>query len=132
MRILTAVVLSFILSTTVALDSGCSSGCDASCAGRRAEITAAGNIAVVEVCDSTGACTRQEFGPSAGNVLNHSFSMWLPDQGSTARVTLSGYGDDGSLLASGEVESAFGESDCGCRGPARFSLATGYVGAPGS
>lgn len=129
MRILLAVVPSLALSATVVLDSGCSSECLASCTGPLAEITASYGVSSVEVCDSVGACTRQEFGAPAVNVFNHSFTIRVPDTGSSTVLTLRGFGADGSELASGEAESSFGKSECGCRGPAHFLVSRGHVGS---
>jgi len=126
MRILVAVSLSLALSAIVILESGCSSGCAASCSGPLVEVTGAG-VAAVEVCDIEGACTRQEFGPPSKNVLNHSFTIHVPDTAESAVVTLRAFGWDGALVASGEAESSFGKSECGCRGPARFFVSPGHV-----
>ena len=129
MRILIAVALSLALSATVVLESGCRSECLASCTGPLAEVTASAGVSSVEVCDSAGACTRQEFGAPAVNVLDHSFTIRVPDTGSSAVVTLHGYGADGAVLVSGEAESSFGKSECGCRGPAHFLVNPGRVGS---
>ncbi len=128
MRILVAIALSMALSATVILESGCSSGCDASCSGPLVEVTGAG-VAAVEVCDSAGACTRQEFGPPSEKVLNHSFTIHVPDTAESAVVALRAFGWDGAQVASGEAESSFGKAECGCRGPARFLVSPGYVGS---
>lgn len=128
-----AVALVLVLSATVVFEAGCGSGCLGSCAGPWAEITSSAEIAVVEVCDRTGACTRQEFGPPSSNVIHRSFTVAISsDYGSTsstAVVTLRGWNADGELRAVGEAESKFGKSGCGCPGPARFVVQPNHVGA---
>jgi len=76
-----------------------------------AEITASHGVSSVEVCDSAGECTRQEFGAPAVNVLDYSFTIRVPDTGSSTVLTLRGFGANGSVLASGEAESSFGKSE---------------------
>ncbi|MEJ6738930.1 MAG: hypothetical protein QNL59_00160 [Actinomycetota bacterium] len=110
------------------VESGCSSGCYASCAGPVAEITAGSSIAAVKACDSANVCTRQEFGPRSELVESHSFSLQVPEGGSTTTLTLRGYGFDGAVIASGTVESSFGDSDC-CMGRARFTIYPNIVRA---
>ena len=117
------------LGSMVMVESGCASSCLASCSGPRAEIRIGESIAAVEACDSTGACTRQEFGPWSESVESRSFSLQVPDQGSTATLTLRGYGFDGVEVASGTVESQFGDSECGCKAPANFEIIPNVVRA---
>jgi len=117
------------LGTMVMIESGCTSHCIASCVGPLAEIRVGPSIAAVEACDSTGACTRQEFGPWSQSVQSRSFSVRVPDQGSTATLTLRGYGFDGVEVASGTVESQFGDSECGCKAPANFEIIPNVVRA---
>ena len=117
------------LGGIVMVESGCASSCLASCSGPLAEIRVGTSIAAVEACDSGGACTRQEFGPWSESVQSRSFSLQVPDQGSTATLTLRGYGFNGDVIASGTVESSFGDSDCGCKAPARFTIYPNIVEA---
>lgn len=115
------------LGGIVIAESGCTSDCAASCSGPLAEVTIGPAIAAVEACDSAGTCTRQEFGPWSQSVQLRSFSLRVPDQGSTTTLTIRGYGFDGVEVASGTVESSFGDSDCGCKAPAKFQMGTGFV-----
>jgi hypothetical protein len=115
------------LGGIVMVESGCATSCSASCSGPLAEIRVGPSIAAVEACDSTGACTRQEFGPWSQSVQSRSFSVRVPDQGSTATLTLRGYGFDGVEVASGTVESQFGDSECGCKAPAIFQVIPNVV-----
>ena len=117
------------LGGMVMIESGCTSHCIASCVGPLAEIRVGPSIAAVEACDSTGACSRQEFGPWSQSVQSRSFSVRVPDQGSTATLTLRGYGFDGIEVASGTVESQFGDSECGCKAPAKFQIIPNVVRA---
>ena len=115
------------LGGMVIAESGCTSDCVASCTGPLAEISVGGSIAAVEACDSAGTCTRQEFGPWSQSVQSRSFSLRVPDQGSATTLTIRGYGFDGIEVAAGTVESSFGDSDCGCKAPAKFQMGTGFV-----
>ena len=122
-------VLMLGLGGVVMVESGCASSCLASCSGPLAEIRVGPSIAAVEACDSNGACTRQEFGPWSQSVQSRSFSVRVPDQGSTATLTLRGYGFDGVEVASGTAESSFGDSECGCKAPAKFEIIPNVVWA---
>ena len=117
------------LGGMVMVESGCASSCSASCSGPLAEIRVGTSIAAVEACDSAGVCTRQEFGPWSQSVQSRSFSVRVPDQGSTATLTLRGYGFDGIEVASGTVESQFVDSECGCKAPAKFQIIPNVVRA---
>jgi hypothetical protein len=117
------------LGSMVMVESGCASCCSASCSGPLAEIRVGPSIAAVEACDSDGACTRQDFGPWSQSVASRSFSVRVPDQGSTATLTLRGYGFDGVEVASGTAESSFGDSECGCKAPAKFEIIPNVVWA---
>jgi hypothetical protein len=117
------------LGGVVMVESGCASSCSASCSGPLAEIRVGPSIATVEACDSDGACTRQDFGPWSQSVASRSFSVRVPDQGSTATLTLRGYGFDGVEVASGTAESSFGDSECGCKAPAKFEIIPNVVWA---
>lgn len=128
-RRLGVLVLVLGLGGMVMVESGCASSCSASCSGPLAEIRVGTSIAAVEACDSTGACTRQEFGPWSQSVQSRSFSLQVPDQGSKATLTLRGYGFDGVEVASGTVESSFGDSECGCKAPAKFEIIRNVVRA---
>ena len=128
-RRLGILILVLGLGGIVMVESGCASSCSASCSGPLAEIRVGTSIAAVEACDSTGMCTRQEFGPWSQSVQSHSFSLRVPDQGSTATLTLRGYGFDGVEVASGTVESSFGHSECGCKAPAKFEIIRNAVRA---
>ena len=128
-QFLGVLILLLGLGSMVMVESGCVSSCMASCSGPLAEIRVGPSIAAVEACDSTGACTRQEFGPWSQSVQSRSFSVRVPDQGSTATLTLRGYGFDGVEVASGTVESQFGDSECGCKAPANFKIIPNVVRA---
>jgi hypothetical protein len=117
------------LGGVVMVESGCASSCSASCSGPLAEIRVGPSIAAVEACDSDGTCTRQDFGPWSQSVASRSFSVRVPDQGSTATLTLRGYGFDGVEVASGTAESSFGDSECGCKAPAKFEIIPNVVWA---
>lgn len=117
------------IGSLVMVETSCSSNCIASCTGPLAEISIGGSIAAVESCDSAGTCTRQEFGPWSQSVHLRSFSLRVPHEGSTTTLTLRGYGFDGTEIASGTVESSFGDSDCGCKGPAKFAIYPNVVRA---
>lgn len=117
------------LGSMVMVESGCASSCSASCSGPLAEIRVGPSIAAAEACDSDGACTRQDFGPWSQSVASRSFSVRVPDQGSTATLTLRGYGFDGVEVASGTAESSFGDSECGCKAPAKFEIIPNVVWA---
>ncbi|GEM_PF-2114619 len=128
-RRLGILILVLGLGGIVMVESGCASSCFASCSGPLAEIRVGTSIAAVEACDSTGVCTRQEFGPWSESVQSRSFSLQVPDNGSAATLTLLGYGFDGAAIASGTAESSFGESDCGCKAPAKFTIHPNIVEA---
>ena len=124
-------ILMLGIGSLVMVETSCSSNCSASCVGPRAEISAGSTIAAVEACDSANICTRQEFGPLSLSVQSRSFTLRVPDQGSTTTLTLSAYGFDGVEVASGTVESSFGDSSCNCKGPAKFSIYPNVVRADG-
>lgn len=128
-QFLGVLILLLGLGSMVMVESGCASSCMASCSGPLAEIRVGTSIAAVEACDSSGVCTRQEFGPWSESVQSRSFSLQVPDQGSTATLTLLGYGFDGAAIASGTVESSFGDSECGCKAPAKFRIYPNIVEA---
>ena len=129
LQFLGVLILLLGIGSLVMVETSCSSNCSASCVGPRAEIVAGSTIAAVEACDSANICTRQEFGPLSLSVQSRSFTLRVPDQGSTTTLMLRAYGFDGVEVASGTIESSFGDSDCGCKGPAKFAIYPNIVRA---
>jgi hypothetical protein len=43
--------------------------------------------------------------------------------------SIRGYGFDGVEVAYGTVESSFGDSECGCKAPAKFTIYPNFVKA---
>lgn len=98
---------------------GCSD-CEAKCIGPHAEVAVGNDLAAVEVCDTAGLCTRQEFGPSRSPIFSRSFQLTTAGSGSTVSLTIRGFGADGRQVVSGQATAKTSKGKCGCSGPAEF------------
>ena len=98
---------------------GCSD-CEAKCIGPHAEVAVANDLAAVEVCDTAGVCTRQEFGPSGSPIFSKSFQLTTAGSGSKVSLKIRGFSADGSQVVSGQATAKTSKGKCGCSGPAEF------------
>lgn len=120
-----------VFSVFVGTGTSCGS-CEAKCIGPAADITVANDVAAVEACDSTGKCTRQEFGPAEDNTFNRSFSFATSGEGSKVSLDVRTFLADGTPAASGHVEAKMsdgGSGSCGCKGPAKFYVSSELIAA---
>ena len=114
-----------------AVGSGCSAQCVASCFPPSTRVSIGAGLGAVEVCDSEGMCTRQEFGPEMAQVVSRSFTLTTPfDDGST-ELLVRGFSSTGAEVVSGTVTATYGEADCGCPGFALVYVDDEGVGAIG-
>ena len=80
----------------------------------------------VEICDDTGACSRQSFGPLGTNVISRAVTVRVVATNGVDPLTIRAFGAGGVPIVSGHVAAKPGLGNCGCIG-----VAAVYVDAAG-
>jgi hypothetical protein len=111
--------------------SGCST-CEAKCVGSLANITVDNNLAVVEVCDDDGFCTRQQFGPAQIRTVERSFVVSASAINDRVHLSIRGFLADGTQAVSGQAAAMLTAGTCGCHNPAFFFVSSSGVSARSS
>lgn len=121
-----------VLALVVGVAVNRCTACEGKCAGPRAEIVVAADVAEVTACDETGVCARQRFETVEDpdqRVSGRTFTVFVPGDDKDVRPTLSGVSTSGGRIESTQITARSSAGSCGCRGPARMHIGADGAGA---